>query len=155
VVPDLPGLRFQAVHSHDVGDAYRLAVLGDVRGAFNIAAEPVLDGKRLAQLLAARAVPVPVGLARALATLSWRLRLQPTPPGWLDLGLTVPLMDTQRARNQLGWTPQHTGADAILDMLAGLREGAGIDTPPLKPTHAGPDMAPVQATARIRERECG
>jgi UDP-glucose 4-epimerase len=42
-VPDLSRLRFQAVHSHDVGEAYRLAVMGDVRGPFNVAAEPVLD----------------------------------------------------------------------------------------------------------------
>src|SRR5205814_6493560 len=43
IVPDLPRLRFQAVHSYDVGEAYRLAVTGDVRGAFNLAADPVLD----------------------------------------------------------------------------------------------------------------
>ena len=43
VVPDTPRLRFQAVHSRDVGDAYRLAIVGDARGAFNVAAEPVLD----------------------------------------------------------------------------------------------------------------
>src|SRR3954468_7805055 len=29
VVPDIPGLRFQAVHSLDVGDAYRLAIVSD------------------------------------------------------------------------------------------------------------------------------
>jgi UDP-glucose 4-epimerase len=43
VVPDIPALRFQAVHSDDVGDAYRRAVIADAHGAFNIAAEPVLD----------------------------------------------------------------------------------------------------------------
>ncbi len=32
VVPDVPGLRFQAVHSHDVGEAYRLAATGDAVG---------------------------------------------------------------------------------------------------------------------------
>src|SRR5256885_5958447 len=29
VVPDVPRLRFQAVHSLDVGEAYRLAAIGD------------------------------------------------------------------------------------------------------------------------------
>lgn len=39
VVPDIPRLRFQAVHSLDVGDAYRRALLtDDAHGAFNIAA---------------------------------------------------------------------------------------------------------------------
>src|SRR5207253_6405690 len=42
IVPDMPGLRFQAVHSYDVGEAYRLAAVGDVRGPFNLAADPVL-----------------------------------------------------------------------------------------------------------------
>ena len=30
------------MHSDDVADAYRRAVTGDVRGAFNIAADPVI-----------------------------------------------------------------------------------------------------------------
>ncbi|MBA3358747.1 MAG: NAD-dependent epimerase/dehydratase family protein, partial [Thermoleophilaceae bacterium] len=38
VTPDTERLRFQAVHSHDVGEAYRLAVLNtDASGAFNVA----------------------------------------------------------------------------------------------------------------------
>ena len=41
LVPDVPRLRFQAVHSYDVGDAYRLAATGDARGAFNVAVELV------------------------------------------------------------------------------------------------------------------
>src|SRR3954469_21615564 len=44
VVPTTPRLRFQAVHSHDVGEAFRLALHAEVRGAFNLAAEPVIDG---------------------------------------------------------------------------------------------------------------
>ena len=79
VVPDAPRLRFQAVHSHDVGDAYRLAVVGDARGAFNVAAEPVLDPAALGELLGARPVPVRGEVLRAATALSWRARLQPSP----------------------------------------------------------------------------
>jgi len=43
VVPDTPRLRFQAVHTLDVADAYRRAIVGQARGPFNLAAEPVLD----------------------------------------------------------------------------------------------------------------
>src|SRR3954466_6754349 len=61
VVPSVERLRFQAVHSLDVGDAYRLAVVReDARGAYNVAADPVLDPKRLGSLLSARPVSVPV-----------------------------------------------------------------------------------------------
>jgi nucleoside-diphosphate-sugar epimerase len=138
VVPDHPRLRVQAVHADDIGEAYRLAVVRDVRGAFNIAAEPVLDPPELGRLLGARPVRVPASVLRGLAAATWRLRLQPTPPGWVDLGLGVPLMDTTRARTELGWEPTRSAGDALLELLDGLRSGAGGRTPPLDPAAGGP-----------------
>jgi UDP-glucose 4-epimerase len=132
-IPGIDGLRFQAVHTQDVAEAYRLAVVGDARGAFNVAAEPVLDAPTLAQALGARVVPLPRALARSALAASWRLRLQPTPPGWLDMGLSVPLMDTTRAREELGWEPRHSSVDAIRDVLSGIAESEGEPTPPLQP----------------------
>jgi UDP-glucose 4-epimerase len=139
VVPAHPRLVFQAVHSYDVGDAYRLALLrDDARGAFNVAAEPVLDPDELGRVLGARPVRVPAPLLRAGAALSYRLRLQPSEPGWVDMGLAAPLMDVTRAHTELGWLPQRSASDALLDLLEGMREGAGLDTPPLEPGGAGP-----------------
>jgi UDP-glucose 4-epimerase len=138
LVPDTPRLRFQAVHSLDVGEAYRLAVVGDARGPFNVAAEPVLDADELARVLGARPVPVPPRALRAAASASYRLRLQPSEPGWLDMGLAVPLMDTTRAREELGWKPSRGADEALLDLLAGMHERAGLDTPPLAADTGGP-----------------
>jgi UDP-glucose 4-epimerase len=139
IVPRVERLRFQAVHSHDVGTAYALAVVTETaRGAFNIAAEPVLDPDVLAEALGARTIPVPAAVLRAAAALTWKARLQPTSPGWLDMALAVPLMDTTRAREHLGWTPRHSAVDAFLDLFAGLRERAGYATPPLDPAAGGP-----------------
>ena len=142
LLPVLPlpvGLVLQAVHADDVAEAYRLAALApDAQGAYNVAAEPVLDGATLGRLFRARPVRVPARALRALADLSWRARLQPTPPGWLDMGLGVPLMDTRRAREQLGWAPRHTATAALEELLAGMREPAGLPTPPLEPRAGGP-----------------
>lgn len=138
LVPDIPRLRFQAVHSADVGEAYRLGVTRDVRGAFNVAADPVLDPQELGRLLGARPVRIPAGVLRALADISWRLKLQPTPPGWLDLALGTPLMDITRAREELGWTPRHTSGEALLELLDGLSRSDGEPTPPLSPSGGGP-----------------
>jgi UDP-glucose 4-epimerase len=138
IVPDVDGLRFQAVHSHDVGHAYRLALVGEVSGAFNIAAEPVLDPRELADLLKARAVRVPQAALRAAADLTWRLRLQPSPPGWVDMALQAPLMDVTRAREELGWEPRHSSRQALMDLLHGMRDGSGVETPPLAPRAGGP-----------------
>jgi UDP-glucose 4-epimerase len=139
VVPDTPGLRFQVVHADDVAEAYRLAALDDrARGAYNVAAEPVLDPPVLARTLGARRVPVPARVLRAAAGLTWRARLQPTPPGWIDLALGVPIMDTSRLRDELGWVPKHSATDALLEVLEGMRDSAGLDTPPLDPSTGGP-----------------
>ena len=128
----VPGLVVQVVHSHDVGEAYRLAATRDVRGAFNIAAEPELDGKQLAAALGVRAVTVPASLARAAASLTWRARLQPTSPDWTDLALGVPLLDSTRARTELGWEPAYDSIATARELLHGIADGAGGDTPPLR-----------------------
>jgi UDP-glucose 4-epimerase len=132
VIPDIDGLRVQAVHTRDVAEAYRLAVVGDASGPFNVAAEPVLDAKTIAQALGARVVPMPPSAARAAMAATWRLRLQPTPPGWLDMGLAVPIMDTTRAHEVLGWEPRHSSLEAIRDVLSGMADAEGEPTPPLE-----------------------
>ena len=132
-VPRHPRLVFQAVHSRDVAEAYRLAIVGDAQGPFNIAADPVLDGDELARALGSRAVPVPGPLLRAAADVSWRLHLQPTPPGWVDLALNVPLLDTTRARTELGWRPTISAGDALRELLEAVADGAHSPTPPLRP----------------------
>jgi len=131
-LPRIPGIKAQAVHSADVADAYVRAVVADVDGAFNIAAEPPLSSEILAARLGpGRTFPFPRSLARSLAALTWRLRLQPTSPGWLDMAEAVPLMSTERAREALGWSPRHTSIEAVEELLEGLKEGSEFPTPPL------------------------
>ena len=138
IVPAMDRLRFQGVHTDDIAQAYRLAVMGEVRGAFNVAAEPVLDPPELARVLGARQLPVPVKPLRIAVDLSWRLRLQPTPPGWLDMALGVPLLDVTRAQQELGWTPARTSSEALLELIEAMRRGDGMATAPLAPGGAGP-----------------
>lgn len=137
LVPSHRRLCFQALHSLDAAEAFRLALHKKVRGAFNIAAEPVLDPAVLGRLLSAVAVPVQPRVLRGLVGASWKLRLQPSPPGWLDLALGVPIMDTARARAELRWSPRYESGDALLELLDGLRANTGLDTPPLDPDRSG------------------
>lgn len=150
-LPRVDRLRFQAVHSEDVGRAYLRAVLADVDGAFNIAAEPPLSPEEMAERIGVRSFPVSPRVVRRLADLSWKLRLQPTPPGWLDMALNVPLMSSARARAELGWEPRHSGVEALEELLEGMREGHGATTPPLAADSAGARLEDLKTGVGARQ----
>ncbi len=119
-------LVFQAVHADDVADAYWRVLDRRAAGAFNIAAEPVVDPNALGWLLNARRVfPLPLPVLRAVVDLSWRLRLQVTDAGWIDMAAGAPVMDTTRAREMLGWSPRHSSLQAISEVMEGMGSGAG------------------------------
>jgi nucleoside-diphosphate-sugar epimerase len=133
VLPSGPRLRVQAVHADDVADAYVRAVVGDVRGPFNLAAEPVLDARTVGPLLRGRPVPTPPALLRAAAAVSWHARLQPVEPGWIDLATRCPLLSADRAATELGWRPAVDARTALTELIAGLADSAGAATAPLRP----------------------
>jgi len=136
LLPVLPlgrRLRIPIVHADDVADAVEKAIALRAPGPFNLAAEPAVSASDIAAALGARLVDVPAPIVRGLASLTWHARLQQVDPGWLDLGYAVPLMDTTRARRELGWTPTVDALSALEETVAGMREGAADRTPALRP----------------------
>jgi UDP-glucose 4-epimerase len=138
LLPDPGGITFQAVHTDDAAEAYRLAVTGSASGAFNLAAEPVVDLPLIASLLGAKVVKVPVGLTRGLVAAAWGAHLVPASPGLVDLVLQLPLMSSRRARDELGWEPAHDSRAALIALVEGFRVPLGGPTPPLDPASSGP-----------------
>ncbi|WP_299057380.1 NAD-dependent epimerase/dehydratase family protein [uncultured Nocardioides sp.] len=109
------------VHPDDVADAVVRALVRRAAGSFNLAAPLPVTPPIIAAALGGRAVHVPAGIVRAVAAASWWSRVHPIDPGWVDLAMQVPLLDTGRAEAELGWSPVH-GAEAVLSgLLATLR----------------------------------
>lgn len=146
VVPDVDGLAFQALHTSDVAEAYRLALLQPVRGAFNLAADPVITPAELARIFDARLVPVPTAAVVWGARLAFRSGLVPAPPELVELFLSLPVLDSGRAERELGWTPRRSGVDAFEALLQGWREGTDLPTPPLERDSGGPARVEELAT---------
>jgi nucleoside-diphosphate-sugar epimerase len=135
-IPVLPvphGLRLQAVHAGDVARAFSAAVHRPVAGAFNLAGDGVLRREELGALLDARTVDVPVAAVHAALAAAWRARLAPVPAELFDALLHVPVMASDRAREELDWRPRHSGADALAALFSGARMRAGSTMPPLHP----------------------
>ena len=126
-------LRVPVVHSADVADAVVRVLQAGAGGAFNLAADPPVTVDLIAEALGARHVHVPASALRAAMSIGWHARVQPVDPGWLDLGYSVPLLDTSRARSVLGWSPTADGRAVLLETLAGMRRAASDHTPALRP----------------------
>jgi hypothetical protein len=47
-------------------------------------------------------------------------------------------METSRATNELRWAPRCRADEALRQLVEGMGESAGIDTPPLSPKTGGP-----------------
>lgn len=106
-------------------------MLTEVRGAFNLAAEPVLGPRELADLLDARVVHVPPTLVRTVLSAAWRTHAVPASPHLFDAVLRLPILDCTRAHDLLAWQPDRSAQEALSAFLRGVRGGAGLDTPPL------------------------
>jgi nucleoside-diphosphate-sugar epimerase len=129
ILPYIPGVAFQCVHTDDVAEAYRLALLGSVAGAFNVAAEPAIDADVLAASFKLRPVPIGArGIRKALA-LTWYLGMHSVEPGWIDLARLTPLLDSTRTHKELGWAPRRSSVEALRDLADGLEAGSGFETP--------------------------
>ena len=103
----------QAVHEDDVAEAFRLAIVNDAPGAFNLAGEDVLGARDIASILKARALPMPLFGTRRVVDLAHRVGISKVPGDWIDLMRYPILVDSTRARTTLGWQPQFTSAAAL------------------------------------------
>jgi len=126
-------LHLQFVHAEDVAAALALILEQRAGGAFNLAAQPPIDREEARRIFGGIAPPVPLQLVRGAVDLSWRARLQPVDAGWVDLGTSVPLMLADRARQELGWQPQHRADETLQEFLRALQRREGHPGPLLYP----------------------
>ncbi len=116
-VPDLP---LQVIHEDDVASALLRCVLGQgPPGAYNVAADETLTVADVVGLLGGRPVALPAGPAHALARVAARLPGLPQPAQWVEALAHPAIMDTTKARVELGWQPRVGAREAVLETVRG------------------------------------
>jgi nucleoside-diphosphate-sugar epimerase len=116
-VPDLP---VQLIHEDDVGSALLQCVVGaGPPGAYNIAADETLTAAEIVRVLGGVPIALPPGPAHAAARAAARLPGLPQPAQWVEALAHPAVMDTSKAREQLGWRPRVSARDALLQTLRG------------------------------------
>ena len=111
LVPDLP---LQLIHQDDVAEALRLCVVGaGAPGAYNIAADDVVSSVDVARELGLRAVRIPGRPVAAAARAVAKIPFLPSGAQWVEVMGHPSIMDTTKAKTQLGWKPRHTAIESL------------------------------------------
>jgi nucleoside-diphosphate-sugar epimerase len=129
----LPPVSVAFVHADDVADAVEQILDRRAPGPFNLAAEPLMDAAAIAAALGVVRVPVPAFALRTALQAAFAAHLVPTEPGWLDIGIGAPALDSTRARRLLDWAPFHRGDEVLAQFVAALGSGDGAPGPLLRP----------------------
>ena len=116
-VPDIP---LQLIHEDDVGQALLQCVLAaGPPGAYNIAADDVVTVVDVARELGFLPLPIPARAAHATARQLARVPGLPAAAEWVEAFSHPAIMDTSRAKSELGWTPRYSALEALRDTLKG------------------------------------
>lgn len=140
LAPFTDAMSFQVVHTDDVAAALDLVLQQRAGGAFNVAAEPVIDRDRFRSVFGGVGPALSPSVLRTVANATYRARLQPTEPGWVDLAVESPLLNASKLRG-IGWTPRHAADDVLGRFVDAMGRGAGRPGPLLhrrSPGRPGP-----------------
>jgi len=114
----VPALPLQFVHEEDLGRAFLLCVVAaGPPGAYNVAADGILTAADVARELGLVPLPLPAGPAQLAARAMAALPFLPPAAQWVEAASHPVIVDTTRARQELGWTPRFTALEALRDTV--------------------------------------
>ena len=124
ILPD-PGVPMQLVHHDDVAAAIALAATGSgPPGAYNLAADGEVSFGEVAKAVGAISMPVPHAAAVAISEVVSLMPRVPAAAEWIHVARHSVVMDTSKAKRELGWRPQHTALETLREMAEQVNQRA-------------------------------
>lgn len=115
----VPRLPLQLIHEDDVAEAFMLSILGaGPPGVYNIAADGLVTADEVARELGLTPVRVPGRPVQSASRLIAALPFAPPLLEWAESASHPAIMDTSKAKRELGWEPRYSGLEAVRDTLA-------------------------------------
>ena len=119
-VPELP---VQLVHEADVGQALlQCVVAAGPPGTYNIAADGIVTASTVAREFGMLSFPVSPRLTQAAARALAALPFLPPVAQWVEAACHPAIMDTTRAKEELGWVPEFTALETLRETLRQYRK---------------------------------
>jgi UDP-glucose 4-epimerase len=106
---------WQFLHEADAIAAFRLAVVRDTPGVFNITPEGVLPLGTAIRLAGRQALPLPRALAGSMVGALWIAQVAEAPPSFFDYLQYVCVADGNLAHRVMGFRPLYTSREALID----------------------------------------
>jgi UDP-glucose 4-epimerase len=127
ILPDA-GVPLQLVHHDDVAAALAAAVEGKGEpGAYNLAGDGEIVISDIARALGWRSIRVPRPALGVGTTVAGRLSFINPQLEWATALATPVLMDTAKAREQLGWEPRFDASETLMQTAVSARETGLLD----------------------------
>jgi nucleoside-diphosphate-sugar epimerase len=115
LAPDIP---LQLIHEADVGQAFLQCVVGaGPPGAYNIAGDGVITGADVWRELGLAPVRVPAKVVQTAARAASAVPFLPPQAEWVEAATRPAIMDTSKARRELGFEPVFTALEALRDTI--------------------------------------
>jgi len=114
----VPVLPLQFVHEEDLGQAFvQCIVAAGPPGAYNVAADGILTAADVAREFGLVPLPLPAGPAQLAARAMAALPFLPPAAQWVEAASHPVIVDTTRAKEELGWAPRYTALGALRDTV--------------------------------------
>lgn len=113
--------QMQFIHLDDLLDAFELCLLKSVSGVFNITGEGTVAYSEIASIAGRRAITLPAPLLRAIAWVTWMLRLQNDSPACgIEYARWPWVASNEKLARETGFRPKHTSRETLISsVLAG------------------------------------
>jgi nucleoside-diphosphate-sugar epimerase len=114
----VPSLPVQLVHEQDLGQALlQCVVAAGPPSAYNIADDGIVTAADIAREYGLLPVPIPADPTQSVARAIAALPFLPPVAQWVEVASHPAIMDTTRAKQELGWVPRFTALEALRDTL--------------------------------------
>jgi UDP-glucose 4-epimerase len=103
----------QFVHEDDLVEALVTLLAGRHGGAFNVSGDGLITYRECAEALGLKIRRMPVGIARRITALTWKLRMSEVPPGQVRFAVHPWVVSNEKLKRETGWEPRHTSRETF------------------------------------------